>query len=452
MGGVEQEGSSANRALPAKFGESRLIRDFSQVTHLSQTRGHGQDNADFRTLGGVLGFREYTHGIYPYPARLLKQIPRHLLRSGFILDSDVVVDPFCGSGTVLAEAQLSGRSSIGFDSNPIAALIAAVKVTPIDADLAVATADRVLKRASSLRRLDLPADFLARWYEEPALRALSMLSRSVAQLESSPEADVSRLALALTSRKVSLVNPRIPVPVLDRTRGGLYESHKEIYGVFANLAQHLVEVLRKISPDAPSAKAIVGDSRSPEIVEHLRNDDRKVILTSPPYGAAQKYVRSTSLELGWLRMASSSGTAELERVSIGREHINKAEVLSVVQDDSAPDLNEGMRRVVEEAAKSNPRRAAIYALYLKDMKAVWTRVLTPANGVDVVCLVAGTNRVVGVDVPTHAFLAEMIESAGYQRRAVLRDEIRGRILQTTRAGGSIAATSEYIYVFEKAHK
>ena len=36
-----------------------------------------------------------------------------------------MLDPFCGAGTVLLEALLSGKSAIGADANPIARLIKA---------------------------------------------------------------------------------------------------------------------------------------------------------------------------------------------------------------------------------------------------------------------------------------------------------------------------------------
>ena len=40
---------------------------------------------------------------------------------------DTVVVPFCGSGTVLVEARLSGRRAIGVDANPLATELAGLK-------------------------------------------------------------------------------------------------------------------------------------------------------------------------------------------------------------------------------------------------------------------------------------------------------------------------------------
>lgn len=41
---------------------------------------------------------------------------------------DIVLDPFCGSGSVLHEALISSRSVVGWDSSPLAVLLASAKV------------------------------------------------------------------------------------------------------------------------------------------------------------------------------------------------------------------------------------------------------------------------------------------------------------------------------------
>ncbi|MEM3827929.1 MAG: DNA methyltransferase [Conexivisphaerales archaeon] len=73
----------------------------------------------------------FTHGLHPYPARMVPQIAGRLLRR-LVHVNDVVLNPFCGSGGVLVEARLVGLNSIGIDINPLACLLAEVKSSPID--------------------------------------------------------------------------------------------------------------------------------------------------------------------------------------------------------------------------------------------------------------------------------------------------------------------------------
>jgi len=68
-----------------------------------------------------------THGIHPYPAKFIPQIPNALIQE---LSSvgDTVGDIFCGSGTTLVEALTLKRHAVGIDANPLACLISKAKI------------------------------------------------------------------------------------------------------------------------------------------------------------------------------------------------------------------------------------------------------------------------------------------------------------------------------------
>lgn len=69
-----------------------------------------------------------THGLHPYPAKFIPQIPNALIQE---LSSvgETVADIFCGSGTTLVEALTLKRNAIGIDANPLACLISEAKTT-----------------------------------------------------------------------------------------------------------------------------------------------------------------------------------------------------------------------------------------------------------------------------------------------------------------------------------
>lgn len=71
-------------------------------------------NVNFRQLvsWAPLGERA-THYLHPYPAKLLPQIPIFFLSNNLLSSpGDTVLDPFCGSGTVLLEGILHNRNGI----------------------------------------------------------------------------------------------------------------------------------------------------------------------------------------------------------------------------------------------------------------------------------------------------------------------------------------------------
>ncbi len=70
-----------------------------------------------------------THPVHPYPARLHPATAARLI--AIVMDTAgrgaAVLDPFCGSGTVLIEARAAGWRALGVDLNPLAVRLARVK-------------------------------------------------------------------------------------------------------------------------------------------------------------------------------------------------------------------------------------------------------------------------------------------------------------------------------------
>jgi DNA methylase len=107
--------------------------------------------------------RAHVHGFHTYPARMHPLTASRLVEA-FSPARATLLDPFCGSGTVLVEAMIAGRSAIGTDLNPIAVRLAATKTrarAPGELEALVAAArmvsdyakDRRLARAGATRRL-----------------------------------------------------------------------------------------------------------------------------------------------------------------------------------------------------------------------------------------------------------------------------------------------------------
>ena len=109
---------------------------------------------NFRSLVPELSKLErYTHLIHSYPAKLLANIPFYFFATDELCPQEgTVLDPFCGTGTVLLEAALSGRTALGADANPLAELITNVKTHHTSCETLTNTLAEVLKRAKSYRR------------------------------------------------------------------------------------------------------------------------------------------------------------------------------------------------------------------------------------------------------------------------------------------------------------
>ena len=113
--------------------------------------------------------KTYTHGLHSYPAMMIPQVAGRLIEE-YSSEGDVLFDPFCGSGSVQVEGRLKGRHSWGIDLNPLAVLIARVKVTPIEPTLLHRTLTRVWEHAACIPddAITPPSNFpnLSFWFKE----------------------------------------------------------------------------------------------------------------------------------------------------------------------------------------------------------------------------------------------------------------------------------------------
>jgi hypothetical protein len=410
-------------------------------------------DVSFRQLVGPIPVNNLSHSIYPYPARLLRQIPRFFLHCEQLASpGDVVLDPFCGSGTVLVEARAAHMIGWGIDSNPFARMLSEVKTTPLDHRRAWQAATDILTRAKAIRTSTIPDVVnVDLWFNLSIKRALGRIRRAI--VESELSVDVERfllVTLALTAERCSLRDPRIPVPVRrqDWQLVAANQKASDVWRTFEAVARAVAVRLATI-PSLPGISTVLAGNDAAKASEvyssHLANclERPKLILTSPPYGAAQKYIRSSSLALGWTGLATSAELAKLERGLIGREHLRRNEI---------PNLNTPNSSISQEISalvSRDPVRAAIYAHYFRSMETVMRSLISLLAPGGVLVLVAGSNTVAGRLIPTHCHLRGLAVAQGMNSILELRDTIRGRVLLTKRAMTNTPLYYETIHVLRK---
>jgi len=117
--------------------------------------------------------RTLTHGYHPFHAKFIPQIPRTIIEH-FTKRGDIVLDPFCGSGTTMVEAHILKRNAIGVDISPLAILITKVKTTFIDLEKLVAAKQSLYEMIDSKRAKAVVPDFPNQevWYNKKTLQEL----------------------------------------------------------------------------------------------------------------------------------------------------------------------------------------------------------------------------------------------------------------------------------------
>ena len=115
--------------------------------------------------------------IHPYPARFIPDIPRALISVLGCEENCVVLDPFCGSGTTLIEAQRAGYEAVGVDLNPIACLISRVKTNRLPQEF-LTISNQVYENSKNIYDgcVEIPViPNLDHWFKPDIQKALSSL-------------------------------------------------------------------------------------------------------------------------------------------------------------------------------------------------------------------------------------------------------------------------------------
>jgi DNA modification methylase len=453
------------------LGRPQLATDAALLRLLDRYERSGRAiTVNFRRLVPDLANAERaTHLIHPYPAKLLMHIPAFFLRNSLLSSpGDTVFDPFCGSGTVPLESQLAGRFALGCDTNPLAALIAQVKTRPLPTDHLKRRAEALFQRIPDTPRREPPDVVnLDHWFYPHVISQLTRILDAVDRTRDDRIRDFLRVCLSNCVRKVSLANPRLSVPV--RLRAGQYpegnpfreklDQHlRSLRGVnVETVFRYVVDVnLKRLhllsNLHLPESCIFQGNARQLRAPLDGNGDSRyivdsesvQLIITSPPYPGAQKYIRSSSLSLGWLGMCHGSGLRRLKAETIGREEFHSCDCERVPV-TGVPSAD----RILVRIHQCDCVRAAIAGTYLNEMREALRemhRVLVPGG---YLVLVAANNRIAGQTFRTQDYLRRIAQAEGFLLLARMIDAIRSRGLMTKRNDTASVITREWVMLFRK---
>ena len=424
-------------------------------------------SVNFRELVPLLNNKErYTHLIHTYPAKLLSNIPYYfLMTEDFCPHGGLVLDPFCGTGTVLLEAALSGRQAWGADANPLAVLISKVKTTYISKEILLRSLSTILNRAERSREMPRMSSMIEGWFSDSTVTQLFRLQQSIEKIKNIKQKNFFLLCLSNLIRKVSYADPTIAVPVhLNPNRFAEGSERREtatfrletlkavdVYDKFEGICRLNIERINSLKGVKKINMAEVVSNDARHLTKHLTDEEVipdntvDLILTSPPYAGAQKYIRASRLNLFWMGMTDAAEIRNIDGKNIGREDYHKKEY-----DKKYTTSTDAADRVLEELyCKGKKERACIVGNYLNEMKVALDesyRVLKPGGHM---IIIIGNNTVCGLSFNTQDYLTSYLQSKGMQLKFKLIDDIKSYGLMTKRNKTANTITSEWVLVLKK---
>jgi DNA modification methylase len=282
-------------------GEPRIAKALARAL---EVKGSTEGDVDPETgiPSGESEARAHVHGFHVYPARMHPRTAERLVVD-LAPATGTVLDPFCGSGTVLVEARLAGRRAIGVDCNPLAVQLARRKTTPASAEqraalvaaaaAAAAVANERRKAKAGASRRYPPEDVAS--FDAHVLLELDGLRVGIEAC--TDLAARSDLQLVLSSILVKLSKRRSDTSDASspkRLAAG-YPSR-----LFVKKTEELARTLEGVEADlarAPQATVLEGDARELRGVGDASVD---LIVTSPPYAGVYDYLEHHRARLRWL--------------------------------------------------------------------------------------------------------------------------------------------------------
>lgn len=216
------------------------------------------------------------HGIFPYRGKIsaidAQQVIHQLPQKGILLD------PFCGSGTIVYEAQRWGLTAIGVDNNPIAYTLSRAKTQPIDVAKTIAHSREIIRKAKNLARFEGMNDWPRKFFHPTTAEEIMRLCSFKNEM-SDYEVAAFYGAIALTARACNhykwssnsvgkIILPLLPI---------------DFYKKFIEKVEKHIKYVDKNLP----AKIFCHDSR--RLNEVIEKNSVDYVYSSPPYFNALDY-------------------------------------------------------------------------------------------------------------------------------------------------------------------
>ena len=245
---------------------------------------------------------KHVHRLHPYLGKFIPQLVEIFLRKYF-QPNQTVLDPFCGCGTTLVQANELGINSIGYDISAFNVLLTRAKIRKYDIDRArkeVSDAIDKLRqltqtgaqlgfwqeRAAELHMPKIDNEFLQTWYDPKALNEL-LTYRQLIQSEGYVYEDLLKIILSRSARSARLTT-HYDLDFPKKPQNEPYWCYK--HSRTCSPTRNAFKFLNRYSQDTLRRIEDFAELRTDAGVEVRHSDSRRAsfppiqgVITSPPY-------------------------------------------------------------------------------------------------------------------------------------------------------------------------
>lgn len=261
--------------------------------------------------------RYSVHGLHEYKGKFNPQVAKAILNIFGVDAGDVVLDPFCGSGTTLVECAHLGASGVGFDLNPLAVYISNSKLRALrlkPGHLA-SVLDRIENSLAHFHTATTPTlddergRYLLEWFDPLVLAEIESAGEMICRAGGSESA----VFMALASNLLREYSQQDPVDLRIRRRKSPLPTtpfRDAFLGRARDFVQRVEQAQLVLGERQTSNWARLGSAAGDEVLKQPVQAD--AAITSPPYAMALPYIDTQRLSLVWLGLVPPKGIGRLE--------------------------------------------------------------------------------------------------------------------------------------------
>jgi tRNA G10 N-methylase Trm11 len=413
-----------------------------------------------------------THHLFRFPAKFHPPVVRQLIRD-YTEKGETILDPFCGCGTLLVEASVLGRDSIGIDVDPLSVFVTNAKVHALRRASIETTTERLAVVLDELQRTpqelegfqtsdldqreyeagldgawvpEIPK--LYHWFYRYAIVDLACLLEAIEKVDA-PEThrDFLRLIFAASVRGASRADP-VPVSGVEVTKVMLEKEEKgrsvDVIEIFRKRLRRAVEEMggyhetRVASAGARAYRADVASLRT-NLAPRI-----DAVITSPPYHGAVDYYRRHQLEMFWLGMTKN----QAERLDLLEHYLGRPRVPERHSYVSGESLELAKTKSVEAMMRKVSRdRANAFKHYSVGMSRAFGSIARRTEAGARCILVVGHSNWNGGSINTSQLMAELAQPH-FELSERLYYPVKNRYMSYERHNGA-SIDREHVLVFER---
>ena len=381
------------------------------------------------------------HGWHRYVGRFPAQLVRAICNYFDLSENDLLLDPFCGSGTTLVEARLLGIPAVGIEISPLSAMISRVKsgfnVDTSDIEEYITRLEEFYyeKYEVFLDGKDISEysyeEIIARdgnsicafsnydkWFTKEALLGVSVVVEYIIKIRNNRY--ISELmATALSAKMRSIGNVDVDV-----VRAEYRKTPRENVNVLKLVVSHLKKMVKSIKEMKFSHKSTLKEADTISVIEgsclsaDIADNSVSAIITSPPYGVESlSYLRTHLLSFRSLEPLLGVDPYNFGADVIGSEYLLEAnfEVESLKVMKKSPECSSFFSELLsKEDIKGMRNRVLMMAKFFEDMDELVSRFSQWLKIGGKVAFVIGNKKIGDSIIPTDKIITEIFEANGFE--------------------------------------